>query len=320
MNKKQKTPAAYGGEGWTRRSASLHEEIGRIWTECGVSNEWAPLKSVLLHRPGSELDVKTDPNNFQMLAPLELKRARAQHNALVEAYGRAGVNVHFVDPDRTPPPNMVFVADLFFMTREGAILGRPASTVRAGEERFVARRLADMGIPIFRTVRGRGTFEGADAAWLDQRTVLLAQGLRTNREGAFQVESALTELGINVIPATLLPETMHLMGQLRFADRDLAVVWRKRISPDTLDILKEHGYQHLALPDEKEGIEGMALNFVTLGPKSILMPAGNPKTRSYLQDSGITCTTVEVDELAKAAGAIGCMTGILERAKNQMIR
>ena len=39
---------------------------------------------------------------------------------------------------------------------------------------FVARRLADLGIPILRTIRGSGTFEGADAAWLDPHTLLLA--------------------------------------------------------------------------------------------------------------------------------------------------
>ena len=48
----------------------------------------------------------------------------------------------------------MFVADLMFMTPEGAILGRPASTVRAGEERLVARRLAELGVPILRVVRG----------------------------------------------------------------------------------------------------------------------------------------------------------------------
>jgi arginine deiminase len=57
----------------------------------------------------------------------------------------------------------------------------------------------------------------------------------------------------------------------------------------------------------------MALNFVTLGPRQILMPAGNPITQAFLEDAGINCQTVEVDELIKAAGGIGCLTGILQR-------
>jgi N-dimethylarginine dimethylaminohydrolase len=67
----------------------------------------------------------------------------------------------------------MFVADCMFMTAEGAIRGRSASTVRAGEERWVARRLAALGVPIVRSVRGTGTFEGSDAMGLDPATVLV---------------------------------------------------------------------------------------------------------------------------------------------------
>jgi arginine deiminase len=80
-----------------------------------------------------------------------------------------------------------------------------------------------------------------------------------------------------------------------------------------INTLKEHGYQVVFLPDEVEGAQGKSLNFVTLGPREILMAAGNPNTQSFFEDLGITCHTVEVDELGKAAGAIGCLTGILHR-------
>jgi arginine deiminase len=66
-------------------------------------------------------------------------------------------------------------------------------------------------------------------------------------------------------------------------------------------------------PDRDEVNRGSALNFVTLGPRRILMAAGNPITQTSLESAGITCKTVTVDELIKAAGGIGCMTGILER-------
>jgi N-dimethylarginine dimethylaminohydrolase len=248
-----------------------------------------------------------------MLAPLDIKRAQLQHDALASAYRSAGVHVHYVNPTRIPPPNLIFVADLMFMTPEGVILGRPASTVRAGEERHVAQRLADLGIPILRSIRGTGTFEGADAAWINPQTVILAMGLRTNSEGANQVTSVLTEMGIEVIQVDLPPGTMHLMGQLRFPDQDLAVCWPERVSQGTIEALETHGYRLAFLPDGAEAIEGMALNFVTLGPRHILMPAGNPATQAFYEDLGIACHTVEIDELSKAAGGIGCLTGVLHR-------
>jgi N-dimethylarginine dimethylaminohydrolase len=305
--------AAYGGEAWSPRRTTLREEIGSVWGLCGVDNEWAPLRSVLLHRPGEELEHVVDPDEAQMIASLDVDRARRQHHHLADAFREAGVAVCYVEPRRTAPPNLMFVADLMLMTPEGAIIGRPASTVRAGEERLVARRLAELGIPILRSVRGGGTFEGADAAWLRPKTVLLATGLRTNAEGAAQVASLLREMGVEVVHLGLPYGVMHLMGQLRFADRDLAVAWPGRVPHAAVEALRSRGFRVLFLPDEDEAKRGMALNFVTLGPRRVLMPAGNGITRSLYEEAGIDCITVEVDELTKAAGAIGCLTGVLHR-------
>ncbi len=255
-----------------------------------------------------------DPDQAQMIARPDVALAQRQHDALAEAFRRAGVTVHYVHPSRRATPNLMFVADLMFMTPEGAILGRPASTVRAGEERSVARRLAELGIPILRSVRGHGTFEGADAAWLDSETVLLATGLRTNAEGAAQVTGILREMGVATIQVGLPYGAMHLMGQLRFADRDLAVAWPGRVPHAAVEALRARGFQVLFIPDEVESRRGTALNFVTLGPRSILMPAGNPTTQSVYEEMGVKCTAVDVAELTKAAGGIGCLTGIVRRA------
>ena len=309
--------AAYGGPGWSPRTAALGQEIGRVWGRCGVADEWSPLKAVLLHRPGEELAAAMDPDAAQMLGALDVERAQRQHDALAQAYREAGVTVRYVEPGTQPPPNLMFVADLVFMTPEGAVVGRPASTVRAGEERFVARRLAELGIPILRTVRGSGTFEGADAAWIDPRTVLLATGLRTNSEGAAQVAGLLEEMGVAVVHVGLPFGAMHLMGQLRFADRDLAVAWPGRVPYAAVEALRARRYAVLFLPDEGEALRGMALNFVTLAPRRILMAAGNPITQAFYERAGIACQTAEVDELTRAAGGIGCLTGILERARNE---
>jgi N-dimethylarginine dimethylaminohydrolase len=211
----------------------------------------------------------------------------------------------------------MFAADLFFMTPEGAVLARPASPVRAGEERQVARRLAALGVPILRSLRGTATFEGADAAWLDPGTVLIGRGLRSNAEGIAQLRSLLEEMGIAVIPVDLPAGAMHLMGLLRLVDRDLAIAWPKRTPDTAIEALRERGIQVAFLPDTAEVLAearaGMALNFVTLGPRRILMVDGNPVTRAFLEDHGIVCLSVPADELAKAAGAVGCLTGVLWR-------
>jgi arginine deiminase len=307
------TPAAYGGAGWSPRTASLRDELGRLWGACGVTTEWAPLQAVLLHRPGAELESFAEPNAALMLGALDLGRAQAQHDAMAQAYREADVTVHYVEPPTTSSPNLMFVADLLFLTPEGAILGRPASTVRAGEERWIAQRLAQLGIPILRSVRGKGTFEGADAAWIDPETVLLATGLRTNAEGAAQVTSTLNEIGVQVIRVGLPYGAMHLMGTLRFADRNLAVARPGRVPHAAVEALRARGYTVIFAPDQRELAHRSALNFVTLGPRHVLMVDGNPVTQAFYEEGGIRCVTVELDELVKAAGAIGCMTGVLQR-------
>lgn len=305
--------AAHGGSGWSPRVASLRHEIGEVWGECGISNEWGTLESVLMHRPGLELESIPDPNKALMFNTPDITVARKQHDRLTEAYRDAEVTVFYVEPMEVPPPNLMFVADLFFTTPEGVILARPASTVRAGEERFVAKKLAESGVPILRCIRGRGTFEGADASWINPDTVLLATGLRTNGEGAVQVISLLEEMGVDVILVELPHAAMHLMGTLRFVDRDLAICWKSRVPSRAVEALREHGYTVLFTPDDEEASSGMALNFVVLKQKQILMPAGNPTTQSFYEETGIECKVVEVSELHKAAGGIACLTGVLKR-------
>jgi len=248
-----------------------------------------------------------------MLAPLDLARAQAQHDAMAAAYRTAGVAVHALDPDGPVPPNQMFCADLVFMTPGGAILARPASTVRAGEERRVAARLAALGVPILATLQGRATFEGADALWLDAATVLIGRGLRTNDAGIGQIARCLAEQGVTVLAVDLPFGTMHLMGMLRIADRDLAIAWPRRTPHAAVLALRARGVEVAFLPAEDEAQANRALNFVTLGPRRILMVAGNPATQAFYEGLGIAVTAVETDELAKAAGAIGCLTGILAR-------
>jgi len=308
--------AAYGGAGWSQRQKSHRAEIGSLWAACGIENEWARLEAVLLHRPGAELTAsREDHDAAQMLAPLDPARAAEQHAALAEAYGAAGVEVHDLAPAGTPSPNQMFCADLFVMTPEGAILARPASTVRAGEERQVARRLAERGIPILKTLTGSATFEGADLMWLDRESVVIGRGLRSNQAAIVQITALLAEIGVATLAVDMPFGSMHLMGMLRIADKDLALCWPRRTPHAAVAALRDRGYQVAFLPDLSEAERNRALNFVTLGPRKILMVAGNPASEAFYTSLGITCITTPADELAKAAGAVGCLTGVLRRAR-----
>ena len=305
--------SAYGGDGWSPRVRDTGAEIGDIWGACGIDSEWRRLRSVLLHRPGAELEASDRPNEVQMLAPIDVARAGEEHDAMAQAYRDNQVTVHMVEPDGLPRPNQMFCADLVFLTPQGAILARPASTVRAGEEREVARRLAHIGVPILRSISGGGTFEGADAAWLDEKTVAVAHGLRTNPEGIVQITQVLADMGVDVLAADLPYGTMHLMGMLRIVDADLAVAWPRRTPHAVVQACRERGMRVVFLPEVDDHQMNRAVNFVTLGPRRILLEAGYTKVQEFYERHGIECVTVAASELVKAAGGFGCLTGVLER-------
>jgi N-dimethylarginine dimethylaminohydrolase len=304
--------AAYGGEAWSPRETG-REDFVAAWGDWGVSSECGTLRAVLLKRPGPELDLIDDYDAAQMRAPLDAARARAQHDGLAAAYEAHGVAVHRVEGSRPDKPNALFCRDLMLMTPAGAIIARPASTVRAGEERYVAEALGRLGVPILMTVHGEGTFEGADVSWVNKDLCFLAEGLRTNRAGADQVEWALRSLGTEVVRVQLPYGAMHLDGLLNFPDRDLAVIWPRRTPFPVWRTLKERGFRFVLVEDEVEAQECLPMNFVALAPGKILLPAGGRRLKSRYQEAGIETVEVEVDELIKAGGGIHCMTAFLRR-------
>jgi arginine deiminase len=306
--------AAYGGKGWSPRIRTHAQELGDLWTNCGVNNEWGTLKTVLVHRPGQEMEIPPDKiNELQFAEPLDLGRARAEHDYMVQVYQDNQVAVHLLEPNPKMTPNQLYCADLFAMTPQGAILARPASTVRAGEERWVARTLGNLGIPVLKVLTGRATFEGADLMWLDPRTAVIGRGLRTNQAAIDQITALLSEMGITTLAFDLPYGCMHFMGMLRSVDHNLAFVWPRRTPHGLAVILQEKGYQVLPLPDCNEAMTNMAFNFVVLGSRKIMLPAKNPISQAFYESLGVECIPIPVDELRKANGAMGCMTGIVHR-------
>ena len=306
--------AAYGGAKWSERLATFRDDLAGSWGDWGVSSECGVLRAVLLRRPGDELDGIVDFDAAQMRADIRPEVARQQHDALAAIYRAHGVSVHYVERTRSDKPNTLFIRDLMLMTPEGAIVTRPASTVRAGEERFVAEALACLGVPILMTVHGGGTFEGADVCWVDGDLCFLAEGLRTNREGADQVERMLREIGVREVVRVGLPYgAMHLDGLLSLLDRDIAVVWPRRTPFAVVQTLTRRGFRLIEVEDEAEAQTCLSMNGVVLAPGVLLMPAGGDQLRVAYETAGVTCYTVDVSELIKAGGGIHCMTGFLKR-------
>jgi N-dimethylarginine dimethylaminohydrolase len=81
-----------------------------------------------------------------------------------------------------------------------------------------------------------------------------------------------------------------------------------------LGVLADLGLSALTVEPGSELVARRANNFVALGPRRIVMPDGCPVTRARFEAHGVACEELCVDEYVKAAGALGCLTGILSRA------
>lgn len=308
-----KLNAAHGGDFWEARKETFSQEIGKIWTKCGANSEYGTLRRVILHRPGAEIEGVTNPAPLLWDKVLEPSLAREQHDMLAQTYRDFGIEVSYLKDTENVRPNQYFMRDLMVMTPEGAIITRPASAARAGEERFMGQAVAGLGIPIVLSVHSDGVFEGADLEFVSSSLVFIGCGIRTNEAGAIQVACALDDMGIETIMLQTTYGCGHLDGVLSIIDRNKAVVYPTRISYLAYTTLKERGFKIIELPDLEEAEKTMALNMVPLAPSCVLTPAGNVKTQRVLEENGVECHSVDVSELMKGCGSVHCMTGILQR-------
>lgn len=304
---------ALAGERWFALETTIEEDMKNLWGDWGVCSEVDTLRDALLRRPGKEVE-NFDWQAARFKAPIDFEKFRAQHDALAQIYRDNGVRVHYVEEQRTDRPNAIFCRDLLLMTPEGAIVTRPAMEARRGEERYMAKTLADLGVPIIRTVCGGATFEGAMGLWIDRHTIILASGVRTNKEGYEMVESELRRMGVtNILHMQIPYGHAHIDGLINMAAPDVALIHASQVPYDVCDALKKKGIKLLECPSRIEAKESLAINFVAIKPGVIVQCEGNPRSRELLEKNGITVIPIEFDEVLKGFGAMHCCTAFLKR-------
>jgi len=301
------------GERWFPKETNFEEDLPLYWGDWGVCSEVDDLKAALMRRPGKEIE-QFDSNEVRYRENVDPELMRKQHDSLVNLYRSYGVKVYYVEEMREDRPNAVFCRDLMFMTPEGAVIARPGMAARRGEERYVAEALAKLGVPIVRTISGDGIFEGANAMWVDRKTVILSTSSRANRSGYDQVAYELKRMGVEEIIYMQIPySNIHIDGILNFASHDVAMIHAQQVPYDVCDALKKRGVKILEAPSSTEVWETMGCNFVAIKPGLIVQPAGNPMCQKILEDSGIKVLTLDLSEIVKGRGAVHCTTAFLKR-------
>ena len=277
-----------------------------------------PLRKVLVKRPDEHFAVK-DYAKWHYQGPLDLKKAKLEHDAFVDILRKFGSEVLYHQEPQPDHADSIFTYDPAIITDEGAIILQMGKPLRRGEEAPMRRRLTDLGIPIQYVVSGKATVEGGDLLWIDEDTLAVGQGFRTNAEGLLQIRDAMKPLGVEVIPVELPyfggPEAcLHLMSLISFVDDDLAVVYPPLIPVPFWRFLRGRGVALLEAP-EKE-FNTMGTNVLALAPRKALLVVGNPLTENMLRDAGCDVQTYRGVEISlKTEGGPTCLTRPLLRSE-----
>jgi dimethylargininase len=270
----------------------------------------APLLRVLVRRPGGlerwrEHGWRAEP---------DLGRVEAEHEALRAALAQAGAEVVLAEP-LDGNPDAVYVYDPALLAEGGAVLLRPGKEARRGEPDALGRELEAAGVPILGRLQPPACVEGGDTVWLDEQTLAVGLGYRTNEAGAAALAEALPD--VEVLPFDLPhfrgpDEVLHLMSMLSPLDADLALVHPPLMPTRLVQLLRERGVGLVEIAEQE--YDTLACNVLALGPRHVLALDGNPRTRRRLEAAGVEVRVFGGRELGlKGDGGPTCLTRPLHR-------
>ena len=269
------------------------------------------LKRVLVKRPDEGFAVE-DYEKWHYTGPLDLAQAQQEHDAFTEIMRREGIEVVYHPEYQPDHADAIFTYDPAIITDEGAILFQMGKKLRKGEETPLQRRLTELDVPILYRVHGDATVEGGDTLWLDEDTIAIGQGFRTNKAGLLQMKEAFEPMGIEVIPVDLPyfygPETcLHLMSLISFADHDLAVIYSPLFPVPFWKLLKERGIDLIDVSEDE--FNKMGSNVLALSPRNVVMLDCTPVVQNRLEDAGCEIHTYKGVEISlKTEGGPTCLT------------
>jgi dimethylargininase len=275
----------------------------------GSQNMVDPLQTVLVKRPDRAFG-EADPVKWHYTEQPDLLLAQQEHDAFVNTLLGHGIEVIYHDVDLPHHADAIFVHDPTIVTDQGAIILNMGKELRQGEEAAMAAMFQKLGVPIHYTLHGEAKAEGGDLLWLDQHTLAVGLGFRTNAEALRQLRQALPQ--VELVPVELPyyegPEAcLHLMSFISLVDHDLAVVYLPLMPIPFWRLLKDRGFRLVEVPGEE--FLTMGPNVLALAPGKCLMLQHNPITRRRLEAAGCQVLLYRGDEISlKAEGGATCLT------------
>src|SRR2546430_6651611 len=168
--------------------------------------------------------------DLRYLARPDVPAAWAEYEHFLALLEAVGVDTLRLPPDDTVGLDSLYARDVSIVCDRGVILCNMGKRQRRTEPAAQEAAFRAAGIPIWGRITGDGTVEGGDVCWIDERTLAVGRGYRTNDAGIRQlrelVRGCVDEVVVVPLPHWRGPEDVfHLMSIVSPVDRRLFLVY-----------------------------------------------------------------------------------------------
>lgn len=282
-----------------------------------------PLRRVIMKNPEtawkSTNNIKKYWKNLNFISEPKFDKAVFQYNKLISLIESFGIEILMLPRDEETDLDSIYTHDAGIATSTGIIICNMGKETRKNETKALKSFLIHNNIPVIGEIKFPGIIEGGDAIWINEHTIAVGQGYRTNKEGIQQLKEILRSQVVDIIPVPLPhylgPENcLHLMSNVSPIDHDLFLIYPKLLPARFIEFLKSVNIKLINVPDEE--YESMACNVLSLAPKKCIMMSGNPITKKLLESNNVEVFTYDGSEISlKGAGGPTCLTRPIYRQK-----
>ncbi|MBC7878541.1 MAG: dimethylargininase [Anaerolineales bacterium] len=228
--------------------------------------------------------------------PIDINVARAQHREYTKTLEKLGCQVIEL-PEAPDLPDSVFVEDTAFILPEVAVITRPGADSRKPETESIIQGLSPYR-PLVH-ITEPATVDGGDVLVLG-KNIYVGLSTRSNSTAIEQLQNLLNEYGYKVVGVELI-ECLHLKTAVTCVDEKNLLINKNWVDPSYFK-----SYELIEIdPSEPYAANCLPVN------GTIIYPTSFPKTHLRLEQRGFKVMTVNVDELAKAEGAVTCCSLIV---------
>lgn len=279
----------------------------------GVSNEYGRLRKVLLCRPDYFKWVPTNEINKKALASgqtFTIEQVEKQYRELCDAFKSAGVEMLFVEPGKDLPYQM-FTRDLGKHTKKGVLLGRYKLPIRHGETILAEQFFIGQDIPILAKI-AKGALEGGDCHYIDNETMVLGVGGRSDRAGFEEAREVLAkELGINLMAIKLNEKFYHLDCVFVRVNERLCLAYTPVLPDFFLKTLKDRKIEIIEVTEEE--VMELKCNGVAIDEQTFMSFRENERLNRKLEALGLEVLKPDLSIFTRAGGGPRCACFPLER-------